>query len=54
MVREHRPEYPSAWLAISAIAGTLGVGTEARRLWLRRADVDQRQRPGVTRYPLPP
>ena len=29
-------------------AGKLGVGTEALRLWLRRDQVDQGQRPGVT------
>src|SRR3712207_7815412 len=48
MVQEHRGEYPSEWAAITSIAGKLGVGTEALRLWLRRAEVDQRQRPGVT------
>ena len=48
MVQEHRGEYPSEWAAITSLAGKLGVGTEALRLWLRRAEVDQRQRPGVT------
>ena len=48
MVQEHRGEYPSEWAAITSIAGKLGVGTEALRLWLRRAEVDQRQRPGIT------
>ena len=48
MVQEHRREYSSEWAAITAIAGKLGVGTEALRLWLRRAEVDQHQRPGVT------
>src|SRR5256714_13654615 len=48
LVREHRGEYPSEWAAITSIAGKLGVGTEALRLWLRRAEVDQHQRPGVT------
>jgi transposase len=48
MVREHRAEYPSEWAAIQSIAGKLGVGTEALRLWLRRDQVDQGQRPGVT------
>ena len=48
MVQAHRGEYPSEWAAITSIAGKLGVGTEALRLWLRRAEVDQRQRPGVT------
>ncbi len=48
MVQEHRGEYASEWAAITSIAGELGVGTEALRLWLRRAEIDQRQRPGVT------
>ncbi len=48
MVQEHRGEYPSEWAVITSIAGKLGVGTEALRLWLRRAEVDQHQRPGVT------
>src|SRR5438034_3859631 len=48
LVREHRDEYPSEWAAVTSIAGKLGVGTEALRLWLRRAEVDQHQRPGVT------
>ena len=47
LVREHRDEHPSEWAAITSIAGKLGVGTEALRLWLRRAEVDQHQRPGV-------
>ncbi len=48
LVREHREEYPSEWAAITSIASKLGVGTEALRLWLRRTEVDQHQRSGVT------
>ena len=48
LVREHRAEYPSEWAAITSIAEKLGIGTEALRLWLRRDEVDQRLRPGVT------
>ncbi len=48
LVREHRSEYPSEWATITSIAGELGIGTEALRLWLRRDEVDHRQRPGVT------
>jgi len=48
LVREHRAEYPSEWAAIRSVAGKLGVGTEALRLWLRRDQVDQGQRPGIT------
>ena|SRR5436190_21925764 len=45
LVREHREEYPSEWAAITSIAGKLGIGTEALRLWLRRAPAEQP--PGV-------
>ena len=48
MVQEHRDEYPSEWAAITSIAGKLGVGTEALRLWLRRQEVDHGRRPGLT------
>jgi transposase len=48
MVQEHRGEYPSEWAAITSIAGKLGVGTEALRLWLRRADGDPHHRPGAS------
>jgi transposase len=48
LVQEHRSEYSSEWAAIQSVAGKLGVGTEALRLWLRRDEVDQHQRPGVT------
>ena len=47
-MREHRSEYPSEWATSTSIAGKLGIGTEALRLWLRRDEVDHRQRPGVT------
>jgi transposase len=48
MVQAHRGEYPSEWAAITSIAGKLGVGTEALRLWLRRAQIDEGERPGLT------
>jgi len=47
-VREHRSEYPSEWATITSIAGKLGIGPEALRLWLRRDGLDQHQRPGLT------
>ena len=40
LVQEHRNEYPSEWAAITSIAGKLGVGTEALRQWLRRAQAN--------------
>ena len=41
MVAEVRPQYPSQWAAITAVAGMLGIGTpETLRTWIRRSDVD--------------
>jgi len=49
MVAEVRPQYPSQWAAITAVAGMLGIGTpETLRTWIRRAEVDAGHRPGVT------
>jgi transposase len=44
-----RPEYPSDWPAICAVAGKLGIGSaETLRKWVRQAEVDGGQRPGVS------
>jgi transposase len=48
LVAEHRDEYRSEWAAISSIAEKFGVTGETLRLWVRRAQVDQGQRPGTT------
>ena len=48
IVVEHRKEYPSEWAAICSIAEKCGVKPESLRLWLRRAEVDTGQRPGIT------
>jgi transposase len=49
MVTEVRPEYGSQWAAIRAVAGRLGIGAPATvRTWVRRAEVDADDRPGVT------
>ncbi len=49
MVAQVRPEYPSDWPAICAVAAKLGIGSaETLRKWVRQAEVDAGQRPGVT------
>jgi transposase len=49
MVAEVRPDYPSDWPAICAVAKKLGIGTaETLRKWVRQAEVDAGQRPGVS------
>jgi transposase len=49
MVAEVRPDYPSDWPAICAVAQKLGVGSaETVRKWVRQAEVDDGQRPGIT------
>jgi transposase len=48
LVREHRAEHPSEWAAIQSVAAKLGMTPETLRIWVRRVEVDQHQRPGVT------
>ena len=49
MVAETKHGYPSEFEAIKSIAGKLGIGSaETLRKWVRRAEVDAGQRPGVT------
>jgi transposase len=48
MVAEHRDEYPSEWAAFTSIAAKLGMTAETLRTWVRRAQVDQGMRPGLT------
>jgi len=48
MVFEHQGEYPSQWKAIESIAEKLDVHRETLRTWVRRAEVDEGHRPGLT------
>jgi len=48
MLFEHQHEYPSQWKAIESIAKKLNINHETLRIWVRKAEVDGGQRPGVT------
>jgi transposase len=48
MVFEHQHEYPTQWKAICSIAEKLDMNHETLRVWVRRAEVDDGRRPGVT------
>ena len=48
MVFEHAPEHPSQWAAIRSVGEKLGIRTESLRRWVRQAERDGGQRPGLT------
>jgi transposase len=48
MVQEHQAEHESQWAAICSIAGKIGCSAETLRKWVRRAERDRGERPGVT------
>jgi len=49
MVAESKAGYGSEFEAIKSVASKLGIGSaETLRQWVRRAEVDAGQRPGVT------
>mgnify|MGYP003575869230 FL=1 len=48
MVFEHAPEHPSQWAAIRSVGDKLGIRTESLRRWVRQAERDMGQRPGLT------
>jgi transposase len=49
MLEEIRAEYPSDWAAAQSVATKLGIGAPQTLMnWLRKAQVDAGQRPGVT------
>ena len=48
MVREHEHGYPSQWKAIESISKKLGINHETLRIWVRRAETDAGERPGLT------
>jgi transposase len=48
MVLEHGGDHSSQWAAIGSIAGKIGCTAETLRKWVRQAERDQGQRPGLT------
>jgi transposase len=48
MVREHGPEHPSQWAAITSIASKLGCTAQTLRTWVRQDERDRGQRGGLT------
>ena len=41
-------QYGSQWAALNSIAGKIGCTTETLRKWVRRAEIDQGKRVGIT------
>lgn len=48
MVLEQENEHASQWAAITSIAEKIGCAAETLRIWVRQAQGDQGQRPGLT------
>jgi transposase len=48
LVQEHQGEYPTAWAAITSIASKIRCAAETLRLWVRQAERNAGQRPGLT------
>lgn len=45
---DHRVEFASDWSAMRSITEKLGITPETLRTWVRRVEVEQGDRPGVT------
>lgn len=48
MVFDHTPEHASQWAAIRSVGEKLGIRTESLRRWVRQAERDRGERPGLT------
>jgi transposase len=48
MVFDHTGDHPSQWAAIRSVAEKIGWPTEVLRRWVRQAEQDAGQRPGLT------
>jgi transposase-like protein len=48
MVFDHAPDHASQWATIRSVAEKLGCTVEALRRWVRQAERDRGERPGLT------
>ncbi len=48
LVAEATPQHESQWAAIESVASKIGASAETVRKWVRRAEVDSGERPGMT------
>ncbi len=48
LVMETKPQHESEWAAISSVASKIGCTAETLRKWLRQAERDTGNRPGLT------
>ena len=48
LVRDHQAEYATQWAASTSIASKIGCAAETLRLWVRQAERNAGQRPGLT------
>ena len=48
LVQDHRGEYPSLWVAVESIAPKIGCSAQTLLTWVKRHEVDNGQRAGVT------
>jgi transposase-like protein len=48
LVREQRSEHPSLWAAVESIAAMIGCTPQTLNEWVKREQIDQGERAGVT------
>ena len=48
LVREHAGDHETEWAAMKAISARLGMSAETLRKWVRQAEVDAGEAPGMT------